>query len=122
MAPASTEAWRVSGFVTAGNSAIRDVCVAAWPRITNVSRHSIWLSRMPAPSKPAASMLRRSVISSGTGDVPGTRRCTRTGTVISRASETAGHVDGDARHEIRVVGREEADDPRLITRLGHAPE
>ena len=55
--PASTEAWRVNGLVTAGNSVSREVFAAAWPRTTNVSREIIWLSRMPAPSKPAASML-----------------------------------------------------------------
>ncbi len=83
IAPASTEAWRVKGLVTAGNSVRRDVCVAAWPRTTKVSREIIWLSRIPAPSKPAASMLWISDISSGIGDVPGTRIGTRTDSVIS---------------------------------------
>src|SRR6267143_1479795 len=38
MAPARTEAWRVNGLVTAGNSVSRDVLAAAWPSTTNVSR------------------------------------------------------------------------------------
>ena len=80
---ASTAACRVSGFVTAGKSCIRFVCAAAWPRMTNVSRPIIWLSRMPAPSKPAASMRWKSPISSGSGAVPGTRMWTRTGSVIT---------------------------------------
>jgi hypothetical protein len=74
MAPASTEACRVKGLVTAGNKVSRDVWTAAWPRMTNVSRDSIWLSRIPAPSKPAASMSRMKRISSGMAAVPGTRR------------------------------------------------
>ena len=86
IAPASTDACRVKGFVTAGKSDIRDVCPAAWPRTTKVSREIIWLSRIPAPSKPAASMLRRSAISSGIGAVPGTRRWTRTGSVMAVTS------------------------------------
>src|SRR6266567_8683629 len=77
--PASTEGWRVNGLVTAGNSVSRDVVAAAWPRTTNVSRERSWLSRIPAPSKPAASMAWTRETSSGTGAVPGTRRCTRTG-------------------------------------------
>ena len=40
MAPASTEAWRVNGLVTAGKSPSRDVWVAACPRTTKVSRLS----------------------------------------------------------------------------------
>ncbi len=74
IALARTEAWRVSGLVTAGKSRSRDVWVAACPRTTKVSRDSSWLSRIPAPSKPAASMLRMRRMSSGTGAVPGTRR------------------------------------------------
>ncbi len=74
IAPASTEGCRVKGLVTAGNSVSRDVCVAAWPSVTKVSRQSIWLSRMPAPSKPAASTSRSSFTSSAIGAVPGTRR------------------------------------------------
>jgi len=60
----------VNGLVTAGKSCIREVWVAAWPSVTNVSREIIWLSRMPAPSKPADSMdwIRR--INSGMGAVP----------------------------------------------------
>src|SRR5438067_241088 len=84
IAPASTEGWRVNGLVTAGNSVSREVAAAAWPSTTNVSRDSIWLSRMPAPSKPAASMDRSRRMRSGIGAVPGTRRWTRTGSVIAR--------------------------------------
>ena len=39
--PASTDAWRVNGLVTAGNSVSRDVWTAAWPSVTNVSRQII---------------------------------------------------------------------------------
>ena len=74
MAPASTEAWRVKGLVTAGKRVSREVWVAAWPSTTKVSRLNIWLSRMPAPSKPAASMPWMRRTSSGMGEVPGTRR------------------------------------------------
>src|SRR5882724_11043994 len=74
MAPASTEAWRVNGLVAA----------AAWPSTTNASRDSIWLSRIPAPSNPAASMDRSRRMRSGIGAVPGTRRWTRTGSLIAR--------------------------------------
>ena len=84
IAPASTEGWRVNGLVTAGNNVSREVLVAAWPSTTKVSRESIWLSRIPAPSKPAASMERSSRIRSGIGAVPGTRRWTRIGSVIAR--------------------------------------
>src|SRR5213594_1375552 len=83
IAPASTEGWRVNGLVTAGNSVRRDVLTAACPRTTNVSRESIWLSRIPAPSKPAASMNESRRMSSGIGAVPGTRRWTRTGSAIA---------------------------------------
>jgi hypothetical protein len=41
MAPASTEAWRVKGLVTAGKRVSREVWVAAWPSTTKVSRLSI---------------------------------------------------------------------------------
>src|SRR6267378_4759954 len=84
IAPASTEGWRVNGLVTAGNSVSREVAAAAWPSTTNVSRDSIWLSRIPAPSKPAASMDRSRRMRSGIGAVPGTRRWTRTGWLIAR--------------------------------------
>src|SRR6185436_3914365 len=83
MPPASTEAWRVNGLVTAGNSVNREVFAAAWPSTTNVSREIIWLSRMPAPSKPPASMLWTRRISSGIGAVPGTRKWTRTGSLMA---------------------------------------
>ena len=73
IAPASTEAWRVRGLVTAGNNVRADVWVAASAIVTNVSRHSSWLSRIPAPSKPAASTCWISLISSGIGAVPGIR-------------------------------------------------
>ena len=73
MALASTEAWRVSGLVTAGNIVKRDVCAAASAIVTNVSRPRSWLSRIPAPSKPAASTSWISLISSGIGAVPGIR-------------------------------------------------
>jgi hypothetical protein len=73
IALASTEAWRVSGLVTAGNNVKVDVWAAASPIVTNVSRHSSWLSRIPAPSKPAASTSWISRISSGIGAVPGSR-------------------------------------------------
>src|SRR6185295_7997386 len=68
---------------------MREVCVAAWPRVTKVSREIIWLSRMPAPSKPADSIdwIRR--ISSGMGAVPGTRMWTRTGAVMENSSPGA---------------------------------
>jgi len=69
----STETWRVSGLVTAGNNVKVDVCADASPSVTNVSRHSSWLSRIPAPSKPAASTPWISLISSGIGAVPGIR-------------------------------------------------
>src|SRR5215813_10946352 len=88
MAEASTEACRVTGLVTAGKRDMREVWVAAWPRTTNVSREIIWLSRMPAPSKPAPSMSLISRISSGMGAVPGTRRWTRTA-LISLVAGTA---------------------------------
>jgi hypothetical protein len=74
IALASTDACRVNGLVTAGNNASRDVWVAAWPRVTKVSRHSSWLSRIPTPSKPAASTPWMKVMSWGRGAVPGTRR------------------------------------------------
>src|SRR5215813_2668673 len=83
MAPASTDAWRVKGLVTAGNKVRREVWVAAWPSSTKVSREIIWLSRIPAPSKPAASMDRIRRIRSGMGEVPGTRMETRTGSLIA---------------------------------------
>src|SRR5690348_3182312 len=82
IAPASTEAWRVNGLVTAGNSVIREVADAAWPRTTNVSREIIWLSSTPAPSKPAASASWMRRISSGTGAVPGMRSDTRMGSLM----------------------------------------
>ena len=56
-----------------------EVCVAACASTTKVSREIIWLSRMPAPSKPAASMPSITFMSAGIGDVPGTRMWTRTG-------------------------------------------
>ncbi len=82
IAEASTEAWRVNGLVTAGKSASRLVWVAACPSVTKVSRESIWLSRMPAPSKPASSIDRIRRMSSGIGAVPGTRMWTCTGVVV----------------------------------------
>src|SRR5262249_32309411 len=57
---------------------MREVWVAAWPRTTNVSREIIWLSRMPAPSKPGRSRSGISRMRSGMGAVPGPRRWTRT--------------------------------------------
>ena len=51
-----------------------------------MSREIIWLSRMPAPSNPAASMRSMSDISSGMGAVPGTRIGTRTGWLTGRSS------------------------------------
>ena len=96
----------MKGFVTAGNSDIRDVCAAAWPRTTKVSREIIWLSRIPAPSKPAASMSRRSAISSGIGAVPGTRRWTRTGSVMSVTSLRGGRDCHEAPHEAARIGNE----------------
>ena len=79
IALASTEASRVNGLVTAGNSVSREVWVAAWPSTTKVSRDRSWLSRMPAPSNPAASTSRMRRISWGMGAVPGMRRWTRMG-------------------------------------------
>ncbi len=73
IALARTDAWRVNGLVTAGKRARRVVWAAAWPRMTKVSRLSIWLSRIPAPSKPAASIPWMSFIRRGIGSVPGTR-------------------------------------------------
>jgi len=73
IALASTEAWRVSGLVTAGNNVKPDVWADASAIVANVSRHSSWLSRIPAPSKPAASTSWISWISSGIGAVPGIR-------------------------------------------------
>ena len=70
---ASTAAWRVSGLDTAGNNVKLDVWAAARPSVTNVSRHSSWLSRMPAPSKPAASTPWISWSSCDIGAVPGIR-------------------------------------------------
>src|SRR5499427_7289095 len=102
MAEASTDAWRVKGLVTAGKSDRRRVWVAAWPRMTNVSREIIWLSRMPAPSKPAASMSWISRISSGMGAVPGTRRWTRAGAVISLVRGPA--LLAERRHAFLEVG------------------
>src|SRR5262252_11133663 len=102
MAEASTDACRVKGLVTAGKSDRRRVWVAAWPRMTNVSREIIWLSRMPAPSKPAASMSWISRISSGMGAVPGTRRWTRTGEVISLVRGPA--LLSERRHAFFKVG------------------
>src|SRR5215467_4399025 len=102
MAEASTDACRVKGLVTARKSDRHRVWVAAWPRITNVSREIIWLSRMPAPSKPTASMSRISRISSGMGAVPGTRRWTRTGAVISLVRGPA--LLAERRHALFEVG------------------
>jgi len=64
----------VNGLVTAGNSARREVWTAAWASVTKVSRQSSWLSRMPTPSKPAASTSRISAVNAGSGIVPGTLR------------------------------------------------
>ena len=72
-APASTDGIRPKGLVTAGNSRRRLVAPAASPMVTKVSRQIIWLSKMPAPSKPASSIFLMSASSSGMGDVPGTR-------------------------------------------------
>src|SRR2546430_1044779 len=95
IAPASTEGWRVNGLVTAGNSVSREVAAAAWPSTTNVSRDSIWLSRIPAPSKPAASMDRSRRMRSGIGAVPGTRRWTRTGSIRAVGYELEGRRIAD---------------------------
>src|SRR6267143_1479797 len=107
MAPARTEAWRVNGLVTAGNSVSRDVLAAAWPSTTNLSREIIWLSRIPAPSKPAASMERSRRRSSGMGAVPGTRRWTRTGSLIARHGIPIRHehARGSAVYDSRVPQR-----------------
>src|SRR5262245_24384154 len=59
-----------------------------------------WLSRMPAPSKPAASMSWIRRISSGMGAVPGTRRWTRTA-LISLVAGTA--LLTERRHAFREV-------------------
>src|SRR5215475_8233404 len=135
MALARTEAWRVNGLVTAGKRAMREVWMAAWPRVTKVSRHRSWLSRMPAPSKPAASMVWRSFIRFAMGAVPGTRMWTRTGsfmTVLSsgrwkvRLAEGGGDLASPAAHERARVGDEAGDDELVGARrhrppdLGHA--
>src|SRR5499427_2438432 len=57
---------------------------------------------MPAPSKPAASMSWISRISSGMGAVPGTRRWTRTGEVISLVRGPA--LLSERRHAFFKVG------------------
>src|SRR5499426_4492564 len=113
MAPASTDAWRVKGLVTAGNKVRREVWVAAWPSTTKVSREIIWLSRIPAPSKPAASMdwIRR--IRSGMGEVPGTRMDTRTGSLIAGTP-----LLPECRHALGEVGaRADAIAQLLLRRL-----
>ena len=59
---------------------------AAIARVTKVSRQIIWLSRMPAPSNPAASIRRIMSRMSGMGDVPGTRMEMLMGSAMGVAS------------------------------------
>src|SRR5882724_512252 len=98
IAPARTEASRVNGLVTAGNSVSREVLAAAWPRTTKVSREIIWLSRMPAPSKPAASTSWIRRISLGIGAVPGMQRETRMGSLMVFTPS-----GGDGRRAVALV-------------------
>src|SRR2546422_9416893 len=108
IALASTEAWRVSGLVTAGNNVKPDVWADASAIVTNVSRHSSWLSRIPAPSKPAASTSWISWISSGIGAVPGIRSETWTRFmavgILRRTGEPWGPLRGCPA---RAIGAEE---------------
>src|SRR5947207_12649222 len=112
IAPASTEGWRVNGLVTAGNSVSREVGAAAWPSTTNVSRDSIWLSRIPAPSKPAASIDRSRRMSSGIGAVAGTRRWTRTGSDIARHGIPIRHDDAYALRDVLLLPGGAVAEPR----------
>src|SRR5215471_11205380 len=74
---------------------------------------------MPAPSKPAASMSWISRISSGMGTVPGTRRWTRTGEVISLVRGPA--LLSERRHAFFKVGaRPYLVAKRLLHRLASA--
>ena len=85
-APASTEGMRPKGLVTAGNRFRELVALAARPIVTKVSRQIIWLSSMPAPSKPAASTCLIMSSNSGMGEVPGTRMEILIGSAIENAS------------------------------------
>src|SRR5262249_8468399 len=119
MAEASTDACRVKGLVTAGESDRRRVWVAARPRITNVSREIIRLSRKPAPSKAAASLSWVRRISAGMGAVPGVGRWTRTGEVISPVRGPA--LLSERRHAFLEVGaRPYLVAERLLHRLASA--
>jgi hypothetical protein len=82
---ASTDACRVNGLVTAGKIVMWEVCMAAAAMVTKTSRQRSWLSRMPAPAKPAASTSRTRRAMSCIGAVPGMRSdmCTGTGIVTS---------------------------------------
>src|SRR5215813_15509052 len=74
---------------------------------------------MPAPSKPATSMSWISCISSGMGAVPGTRRWTRTGEVISLVRGPA--LLSERRHAFSKVGaRPYLVAERLLHRLASA--
>src|SRR5262245_63488741 len=119
--PASTEAWRVNGLVTAGNSVSREVFAAAWPSTTKVSREIIWLSRMPAPSKPPASMLWMWRTSSGIGAVPGTRKWTRTGSLMAPSLVARLALLAERRHAfLEVRARPHPIAQRLLERLARA--
>src|SRR5262249_30530060 len=87
--------------------------------MTKGSRERIWLSRMPAPSKPAASMSWIRRISSRMGEVPGTRRWTRRGEVISLVRGRA--LLSERRHAFSKVGaRPYLVAERLLHRLASA--